>query len=210
MNSNLKVDFSELEAIETYAHDEGRNCDCDGFEVDTTIYSISITNIAIDFVPTPVIVLGANQTKTLANFGNPPFITINVLESSYLELLQETQFNPFLIEKVRIQITSPIFLAQQTSEIMRYNCRSANGVNFSYPIQFGNYVSAFQFQNNIMEWTPPESIYIDGQSFFTLNVWGLFTTVLVTLFLKKQLQPDDSLYGKPMIEESPDVSKGQK
>lgn len=158
-------------------------------------YTITITNtIAVN---TPITIFGANQFLTAVNFGLPATVTIAVGESTYQELLFETQTSPFTISGFRMTSDSN----PQLDQVLQILKRDGNGQRCSYPLQIGNYFSAFQFQAGIRE-VYPYNITFAGttQMSFTLLASA---TVVLTLFVGKRLDIDNKLHGKPITGISP-------
>jgi hypothetical protein len=157
-------------------------------------YTLTLTNtVAVD---TPVTIFGANQFLTAVNFGLPATVTAAVGESSYQEMLFETQNSPFIISGFRVTSAN----ATQLDQVLTITKRDGNGQTCSYPLQVGNYFSAFQFQAGIRE-VYPYNITMAGTTRISFTLLASATVVLV-FFVGKRLGIDNKLHGKPITEVS--------
>ena len=157
-------------------------------------FTITLTNtIAVD---TAITIFGADQFLTAVNFGLPATVTVAVGESTYQEMLFETQTRPFIISGFRMTSAT----AAQLDQVLTILKRDANGQRAQYPLQVGNYFSAFQFQATIRE-VYPYNITFTGatQIAFTLLASATLTFVL---FVGKRVNTDNTLHNLPIREVS--------
>lgn len=155
-------------------------------------YTITVVNA--NGVTTNVTLFGANQFLIAVNFGNPAGITVTVGESSYVEMLQESQDSSFISSGMRLTSTNNA----QLDQVMTVRKRTGNGQNCSYPIQVANYFSAFQFQAGIRE-IYPYHIQYAGTTSLSFPVLAT-TTVVLTLFVGKRIDTDNLLNNIPVRE----------
>lgn len=157
-------------------------------------FTITLTNtIAVD---TAVTIFGADQFLTAVNFGLPATVTVGVGESTYQEMLFETQTRPFIISGFRMTSTN----ATQLDQVLTILKRDANGQRAQYPLQVGNYFSAFQFQANIRE-VYPYNITFTGATQISFTLLASATLVFI-LFVGKRVNTDNTLHGLPIREVS--------
>ena len=154
-------------------------------------YTLTVTNtIAAD---TPVTLFGANQFINAFNFGLPATINATVGESSYQEMLSETQTAPFVISGFRVTSAN----AAQLEQVLQIRKRDGNGQIAAYPLQIGTYFSAFQFQSGIRE-INPYNITFAGTTQISLTILAS-ATVVFTFFVGKRVEADNRLHAKPVI-----------
>ena len=154
-------------------------------------YTITIQNKSKGDIP--ITLFGANEFSNAFNFGLPVFIDVTVLESSYQELLAETQTAPFIISGFRVTSLNPA----QLEQVLQIRKRDGNGQIASYPLQIGTYFSAFQFQSGIRE-VNPYNITFAGTTQISFTILKA-ATLTITLFVGKRVEQDNSLHAKPLI-----------
>lgn len=170
-------------------------------------YTLTLTKTVAGAVP--ITIFGANQFLTAVNFGLPAVVTATVGESSYQEMLFETQTAPFVISGFRITSS----FAPQLDQVMTILKRTGNGQRCSYPLQIGNYFSAFQFQAGIRE-VYPYNITMEGTTQISFNLLGGVDDVTtITFFVGKRVGFGNTLHNRPVREVSvqklPFVAKQQ-
>jgi hypothetical protein len=153
-------------------------------------YTLTLTNSSTD---APITIFGANQFINAVNFGLPVTVTATVGESSYQEMLSETQTAPFVISGFRVTSANPA----QLEQVLQIRKRDGNGQIASYPLQIGTYFSAFQFQSGIRE-INPYNITFAGTTQIGLTLLAS-TTVVFTFFVGKRVEADNRLHSKPVI-----------
>lgn len=170
-------------------------------------YTLTLTKTVAGAVP--ITIFGANQFLTAVNFGLPAVVTATVGESSYQEMLFESQTSPFVISGFRMTSS----FAPQLDQVLTIRKRDGNGQNCSYPLQVGNYFSAFQFQPLIRE-VYPYNITMAGTTQISFNLLGSEADVTtITFFVGKRVGFDNMLHNRPVREVSvqklPFVAKQQ-
>jgi len=172
-------------------------------------YTVTLTKAVGGAIP--ITIFGANQFLTAFNFGLPPTVTATVGESSYQEMLFETQSTPFVISGFRVTTTAGASAGLDNVWLIRK--RDGNGQNCSYPLQLGNYFSAFQFQPLIRE-VYPYNITVAGTTQMSMTIFGGVDDVTtITFFVGKRVGFDNLLHNRPVREVSvqklPFVAKQQ-
>lgn len=138
-------------------------------------YQISITNTTGS--PLNAIIFGANIYLLSTNFGSAVGITITPSQSTvtYLQLLQQSNLQPFETSLIRIQSTN----TAQITQIINITSTDANGQQCTIPLITQSYFSANQYQAGILD--IPYNLKVDGNTFLTYQVLGS-TTVVITFF----------------------------
>lgn len=159
-------------------------------------YTLTLTKTVAGAVP--ITIFGANQFLTAVNFGLPAVVTATVGESSYQEMLFESQSSPFVISGFRMTSS----FAPQLDQVLTILKRTGNGQRASYPLQVGNYFSAFQFQPLIRE-VYPYNITMEGTTQISFNLLGTADDVTtITFFVGKRVGFGNTLHNRPIREVS--------
>ncbi len=169
------------------------------------VYTLVIRNVGN--IPHPVRLFNANITADATNYGNPPSVSVVCLESSYAELLAETQTDGF--ETVGISLTNDGVIPSQLNQIIQVVKESAAGVDCIHMLQPANYFNVNQQQEFVRE-IFPYKMEIYGQTGLILNMLGhIFhhgTNILrMTIYVKKKISRTNLLSKRPLIIEIPDM-----
>lgn len=146
----------------------------------------------------PLTIFGANQFLTAVNFGLPAGITVDVLESSYQELLQESITRPFVIGAETIQSTIP-----QLTQLTTVRYRDSNGVIQQYVLRTASYFSIYQYQSDQLE-VYPMDVIVTGEMQAMFNLRG-DTTITITLYVRNRINLTNLLSNQPVREEGSDL-----
>lgn len=147
--------------------------------------------------PVPITIFGAKQFLTAVNFGLPAGVTVNVLESSYQELLEETMYQPFIVGAVTIDSSLP-----QLAQIMRATYRDTNGVIQQYVFKTSSYFSIFQYQD-ILEIYPLD-LYVSDEYQSQFTILGN-TTSTITFYVIKRVNVANALHNRAIIEKGSEL-----
>ena len=167
------------------------------------IYTVSIKNTEKknpddkEQKKTKVSLFGANELLLQPKFGIPDNIEVTTISSysTYTELMMESMTSPFVLEGFRISSDNN----NQLEEVLVVNKRDASGSSATFPIDIISYLSAFQFQPNMID-VLPYKITVTGKTKISFDIHP-DTTVRLTLFVKKQVNLESLL--KSDIDESP-------
>lgn len=144
--------------------------------------------------------LGAYQFLSVgAALPFPAGVIVTIPESSYNELQFETIHRPFILGAMSVQSDVPA----QLQQIPRFIHRSTNGVICSTPFHQFSYLSAFQFQGNLIE-IYPICITVTGETQLATTLLPLSTTT-ITLFVTDRMDKARKLFGLPEMEYNYDV-----
>ncbi len=169
------------------------------------IYTLIITNTAN--ILTPVNLFNANINADRTNFGNPANISVVCLESTYTELLAESQTNPF--ETMGMTIQNSGVYPEQLSELIQIMKEDAGGVRCSGVLHPQNYFNVDQKQRFVRE-IFPYNIKITGKSGLLFNmvakVPNLQANALqLMIFVKKRVNLTNKLWNQPAVIEIPEM-----
>ena len=139
---------------------------------------------------TPITLFGFNQFWRHPRLGLPEGIDVSVGESSYDEMMIESATSPFIISGFRMSSAN----AQQLDQVLNIIQRTGNGQRASFPLQVGNYFSAFQFQALIRE-VYPYNITFTGATQISFTMFAE-TTLVMMLFVGKRVNIGDELKTK--------------
>jgi hypothetical protein len=144
-------------------------------------YTVTITNTSPN--ATRVTIFGANTFLNQPNFGLPDFISVSLSETSYEQMLRESQSSPFVIAGFRMSVSQEEQLVQS---IIVSNINSS-GSRLDRDIAPREFRSPFSFQQNIVEVHPFE-IMVTGETRLSTNLTGN-TDVSFVFFISRRFSP---------------------
>ena len=179
----------DLQGQNLIDHDESDSVDIQDFD---NTYTIVVKNLTA--LVQPVRLFGALQ-------GIPDFLpnlSVTVLESSYPEVMNESDLSPFIVGAMTVNASHIQF--QRQYQIVR---RDPTGVNFVRPFHPGKYLSVFQYQSGFVD-IYPIAITIDSYTSIQFNL-GAFETISFTLYVIKRIREENQLHDLPVIEISHNI-----
>ena len=131
---------------------------------------------------------GHNKRLFSENFGSDKGIKVETfINSSYLQLLNQSNSEPFSCEYIRIH-SSELDL----STVIELESSNANGQSCLIPIKLKDYFSPMQFQSNIIDVNTP--IIIDGNTEIRFKLKKK-TNITLTLFPSERVSLSRVLKG---------------
>ena len=153
-------------------------------------YTLTLSNN--NATPRKITIFGANQNITENNFGLPFNVTAEVGESSYRELLSETQTSPFIISGFRVTSSD----ISQLDQILQVKKKDGNGQIGIYSLQLQSYLSISQYQN--VREVAPYNITFAGTTQISLSILPN-STLVFSFFVGKRVQEENALHNEPTI-----------
>ena len=127
-------------------------------------YQVNISNTT--GADATCVLFGSNIYLLSANFGSDAGVTVTPSQAgvAYLQLLQQSQSQPFETSLLRIQSSN----ATQVTQQITITSTDANGQSCNIPLIVQNYFTAYQFQSGIVD--VPFPVRIDGNTYLSFTV----------------------------------------
>lgn len=139
-------------------------------------------------------IFGAFRHIGESNLGNDPDITINITESSYRTVINESQSNPFVVSQLRMKVND----AGQINRGMRINEETPSGKVITTPIQIANRINPTYENQNIVDLNGIQW-QIDGRTWIEYEMLpGQSVTLIFTIQTRGNIA--NILTGKPVLE----------
>lgn len=158
------------------------------------VYQLTVYNIAkpdpkkkIHEQSKKAVLFGFNQFFASVNFGNPPEIELKGNATTYAEIIAQSAHAPFVVSGMRIVSEN----REQLGEALIIQKRDANGQTVRMPLHPLMYLSALQFQSQIIE-IFPYNITIDGQTQIHFDMLP-DTSITFMFFVGRQINISDQL-----------------
>jgi hypothetical protein len=217
MRNNFNIDRYLDEAEERFSgfygddYDDFIGDDFDLFEGDDLMSYSNAEGGGVDMLKTPapyqvlvqnttagsltLVMFGYNQFLLSTNFGSSVGLSVTPAQTnvSYLQLLTQSQNQPFETSLIRVQSTN----ASQVTQIITVTVSDANGQSATLPIITQSYFSSYQQQSGILD--VPYSVKIDGNTSLTSTILAN-TTVTYTFFPAEKVNVAKGLGGQGAVQ----------
>lgn len=218
MRNNFNIDRYLDEAEERFSgfygddYDDFISDDFDLFEGEEDLMSYSSAEGGgIDMLKTPspyqilvqnttagslnLVLFGFNQYLLSTNFGSSAGLIVAPAQTnvSYLQLLTQSQNQPFETSLIRVQSSN----STQVTQIITVTITDANGQSATLPIITQSYFSSYQQQSGILD--VPYQVKIDGNTSLTTVVLAN-TTVTYTFFPSEKVNVAKGLAGQGAVQ----------
>jgi hypothetical protein len=144
-------------------YDEYDGMNPSSLDVSEKVLTITVTNS--NAAASKAKVFGSFKNSGLPNFGSDTGVLVVCNESSYAQVLRETESNPMQIKGIKMFVNS----AAQFANTLTFAKQESTGSINSQPLQPSNYISAVQLNATIAE-MKGISFPIDGKTELAFDI----------------------------------------